>query len=160
MKCSNSLPLSHKRGIQVWTQPPCTWWSPRLYSFLFRKQRGCLSGPVTAGFPPGRQTTGVSEGHLLTASASSPPGVSLRSVTHSMLTPEAASPCRLRWLKCLPAPRKVCGAGRLQSCIGKQQGPSLSSEGSSTKSKNTNQHTLTGGMNGLSSILQAGNHRP
>lgn len=40
-----------------------------LHSFLFGKQRCCLSGPIAPGFSPGRQTAGGSEGHLLTASA-------------------------------------------------------------------------------------------
>lgn len=149
MKCSHSLPVSHERGIQVWTLPPRTWWSPSALQLPLQKTEVLPLGPITAGFSPGRQTTGVSEGHLLTVSASSLSSVSVMPVTHSKLTPEAVSPCRLCWLKRLPAPRKVCGAGRQRSYDGKQQGPSLTWACSSTKSKNTNRHKLIGVMNGL-----------
>lgn len=87
--------MSNERGIQAWTQPPCTRWSPRRCNFPFRKQRCRLLGPV-ARRPP---NSGVPEGLLPTACASSPSSVSVMSVTHRELTPEAVCRCRLCCLK-------------------------------------------------------------
>lgn len=98
-------------------------WSPQHYSFLSRKQRYCLPGPRAPGFSPGCKTIQVSEGHLLTVSASSLPSASTTSVTHSKLTPEACplSLCAgsVGWILCQPRERSGVLAGSsctLESC--------------------------------------------
>lgn len=70
MKCSNSFPVSNERGSR------CARGGAHGASFLFRKQRCCLLGPITPCSSLGGKTTGTCEGLLLPASASSIQGLS------------------------------------------------------------------------------------
>lgn len=87
-----SVPVSNERGIQVWTQPLCTWGSPRHSSFLLGKQRCCRQDPIAPGFFPGFETAsfrGASAGGVCQLSIQ----CIVVSVTESKFPPEAIALC-------------------------------------------------------------------
>lgn len=148
MKCSHSLPLSHERGIQVWTQPLCTWWGPQHSGFLFGKQRCCLQGPVALAFLQASEQPefprGICWWHL---PALHPVH---RGVCDWKQVPTGSHcPASLCWLKFMPAPGKPCDAGRQQSRAKEScKDPALAWAAVAPKGKNTNRHQLIQVMNG------------